>query len=174
MPFPGCGYYFFKIPISRLPPHFLHRLFAGADQYSGVTRPPFHDLRRDLFSGYPAGRIDYLFYWIAVPVSQVVLSLTRAIQQSLQGKEMCLCKVIDMDVIPDAGPVFRGVIISININFTPLSQGRLKDQRNQVSLRVMILSDFTIRISARCIEISQWYGINTISVTVVIKDLLYH
>ncbi len=88
-------------------------------------------------------------------VSQVKASAGETVQQSLQSQKMRLGKVINMDIIPDACAILGGIIISKNIYGFSFSQRCFKDERYKMGFRGVVLTQFTVRISACGIKIAK-------------------
>ena len=54
----------------------------------------------------------------------------------------------DVNVVADAGAVRGLIIVAKDGNTGPAAQGDIEDQGNQVSLRLVDLADFAVRIGA--------------------------
>ncbi len=60
-----------------------------------------------------------------------------------------------MDVITDARPIRSWIIDPENLNLRPMAGSGLKCKRDQVRFRIVIFSEFSVRIGTRRIEVAQ-------------------
>ena len=68
---------------------------------------------------------------------------------------MSLCKIGHMNIISDTGPVFGRIIGSENTDCFSFSVWNLKDQRDQMSLRIVRLADLSAFMGSACIKIAK-------------------
>src|SRR5438128_532485 len=85
---------------------------------------------------------------------------------------MSVSKIVHMDVIADASAVGGGVVIAEDFQSGPLALNRLEDERDQVSLRVMVLADFPALVGSRRIEVSETHKAQSISMAVGFQRIL--
>ena len=64
----------------------------------------------------------------AHPVAQVEHVVVPALQQVVQGQNVGLSQVRDVDIVPDAGTVLGGVVVAEDGDLLPLAVGHLEDQ----------------------------------------------
>ncbi|MPN16619.1 hypothetical protein SDC9_163964 [bioreactor metagenome] len=76
---------------------------------------------------------------------------------------MGLAKVACIDIIPDAGPVGGGIIISENGYLFSAAQRHLQHDGDQMGFVIMGLADVHLIIGARHVEITKAYVFNPIS-----------
>src|SRR5438445_9347107 len=85
---------------------------------------------------------------------------------------MSISKIVHVDVIADASAVGGLVVIAEDLQSGPLALNRLEDERDQVSLRVMVLADFRALVCSRRIEVSEAHKAQSISEAVGFQRIL--
>ena len=68
---------------------------------------------------------------------------------------MGMRKIAHMHVVADASSVWRGIIVTENLDRRETSHGREEYERNEVGFRLVHLADLAIRIGAGCVEVAQ-------------------
>ena len=144
-----------KIRMFRLPPKDFLCLLTGCDQHCRVPGPPafFHCL--DRFLRYLFCSLDHLFDRKADSISEIEDITFISFHQIFYREDMRLCKIRHMNIVPDAGPVFGRIIGSENTDRFSFSVRHLKDQRNQMGLRIVGLADLSAFMGSACIKIAQ-------------------
>ena len=96
--------------------------------------------------------------------------MRQPFSHSFKDKDMRARKIRHMNIIPDRGPVRGGIIITKNINLLTSFQRGLEKNRNQVSLRGMILPHVTLNIRPRGVEISQKRHFQTVRSVIAVQQ----
>ena len=104
------------------------------------------------------GGLDDLLHREPLAISKIVRA--AALLQRSEGKDVGLCQVADMDIIPHAGAIGRGVVVAEDADVLALAEGNLEHQRNEMQLGIMILSPFLA--GAGGIEITQAGGFHPV------------
>jgi len=68
---------------------------------------------------------------------------------------MSLCKIGDVNVVADAGAILRVAICAIDGDIGSLAGGGLQYEGNEMSFRIVVLSNLTIGICTSSIEVAQ-------------------
>src|SRR6202000_1556744 len=108
----------------------------AGDQYRRISRPPRQLLYRDWMPGDPAGRLHHLTHGEAYSVTQVVDHAIARIE-ALKGQQMRLRQVLYMNVVANARPIGRWIVLPENFDTRAPAQGYVKDERNEVRFRLM-------------------------------------
>ena len=100
--------------------------------------------------------------------SEIVMELCSWSLQFFKRCDVGAAQVVDMDIVSKAGPVWSGVVGAKNDQLVALTSGGLNGERDEVGFRVVVLTDFSIRIRAGCIEVAeagvrQSVGLGTVS-----------
>src|SRR5690349_21400211 len=87
-------------------------------------------------SGDAPRYVNHLADTEAAPVAQVVDELAGALfaraPQSIQGENMRRRQIAHMNVVADAGPVFRGVISAKDLDALEAAEGDVEHARDEV------------------------------------------
>ena len=106
-------------------------------------------------TGHLAGAVHDLAHGKTLPVAQVADEVITAALQMIQGPHMGVHQVGDGDVVADAGPVGRSVIITEDGDMRPPAQRHLQDQRDEMALGAVVLADAAVGQGPGHIEITQ-------------------
>ena len=71
----------------------------------------------------------------------------------MQRQNVCLRDINHVHVVPDAGSVGSGIIVSPDMHLGVLQSG-LQQQRNEMRFRLMLFAEFALRIGSSRIEIT--------------------
>ena len=104
---------------------------------------------------YFACRLDHFFDGKTDTISQVENIAFTVVAQIMQGENMGLGKIIDMDVVPDTGAVFCFVIGAENGDRIPLMIWNLQDQRDQMRFGIVGFADAAIRMGTAGVKVAQ-------------------
>src|SRR5436190_13530823 len=151
LPFPGAGDYLLYILILRLPLQLSLNLLRTCDQNSRVTGARRGFNGRDRMASYSAGHVDYLTHTKPCAVAEVVDELVSK-RESLEGQKVSTRQILHMNVVANASTVRRSIIGAKDRDRWSFSGSNLKNQRNQVRLRIVSLAQRTS--SARSIEVT--------------------
>src|SRR5271170_2999724 len=138
VPAPGVGDDLFESRISRLPAQFAHCFFGRGHQFGSVPGSPW------FFDGWygPSDNlftsINHLSHGIAVPIAEVV----EALPARLQGENVGLRQINDMNVIANAGAVGRRIIDPKNLAVFGAAQRHLKNVGDEMGFDAMMLAKF--------------------------------
>src|ERR1035438_7920340 len=137
VPGPGGGHDVFELRVFGLPTQFMHRPVSGGHQPGRVTGPARLLDRRNRLAGYLLAGADDFPHRIAVAVAEVV----EAAPARGEAQEMRLRQVEDMNIIPDAGAIGRGIIRAEDLAVRLLSEGHLQDVRDEMRLDAVMLAE---------------------------------
>src|SRR6266498_1295053 len=140
-------------------------------KHSRVSRTPWHVAHRYLLAGDLFCYLNDLADGMSLATSDVVDSDASSIPE-LQCRDVRMGDVRDVHVIPNTGPIRRGIVVTINFEVRPLSGSSLQQQRNNVCLGLMIFSGVLSR--ARGIEISKRNCSPPVGVCIPMQDSLEH
>ena len=90
----------------------------------------------------------------------------------LQSTNVRRSQIRDVNVVPDCSAVGRRVVGPKDLQALALSQSSADGQRNQVSLVLMLLAQFALRIGAGGVEITESHPTNLASLTHPLEDSL--
>ena len=155
MPLPGGGDDGAQVIVLGLPAQHLHRLLRGGDELGGIAGPAGRDLRGDGVAGDAPGHVDDLLHREAHAVAQVEDIVLATLEQIVQGQDVGLGQVGNMDVVPDAGAVGGGVVVPEDAHVVPLAVGYLEDNGDQMGLGVVGLADGAGDVGAGGVEVPQ-------------------
>jgi hypothetical protein len=91
---------------------------------------------------------------IALRIGQVERATRATGQEVFERADMRIGNIRHMDIIADAGAVRHFVVVAIDSHWSPITRGG-EYARDQMGLRIMRLSDVTIGVGARGVEIAQ-------------------
>ncbi len=154
VPFPGGLDDCMEFWVLWLPTKLIGGLLAGADKHCRVSRSLFNNLCRNWPSGNFPRDLNYLFYRVPIAIAQVIIPALVTGKKQFQCQQMRLGQIENMNIVPDTGSIVCQIVIPKNIYCISLAERSLKYQRNQVGLRPVILSQFSVRISACSVKIS--------------------
>lgn len=97
--------------------------------------------------------MDDLFNGEAFPISEVKNIGPLTSMERLEGQDMSLGDVYDMNVIPNTGSIGSVVVGSINRDLAPFLQQGHQHSGDEVGFRMMILAYEAIRIGASGVKI---------------------
>src|SRR5690625_3794258 len=137
-PLPGRTDRLLELRELRLPAQLLTNPARIGHQYTGITCTPRRNLQRNFPTGNAPAYIYNLKDGEPLAVAQVVPALLARLQR-LQGQNVCPRQVAHVDVITNAGPVRRVVIIPENAYRLPPPLGDLEHERYQVRLGPVVL-----------------------------------
>src|SRR5262249_45894109 len=126
--------------MTRLPVEFFHDASRTGTQHRGVTRTTRPDANRNGPPGGLLGGPADLTNRIALPQTYVE-RLHAGLGHPLQGTNVGIRDVQDMDVVTQARAVGSIVVISENSEILPLTRGGFEQQRNDVRFRMMALAE---------------------------------
>jgi hypothetical protein len=92
----------------------------------------------------------HLDHRVAGAVAEVQELRGAALLEVLQGEEVSLPEVVDVDVVSDRGSVGRVVVVAEHRDVRPLPQGGLEHEGNDVGLGIVVLP--VLRGGARGVE----------------------
>ena len=88
-------------------------------------------------------------------VSAIERVAAASVEKVLNGTDMSVNKVHNMDIIPDARTVRRVIIRTMNDDAFPLSFCRFQVQENEVRFRIVSFPDPRAGIRSSGVEISE-------------------
>src|ERR1039458_7829562 len=97
------------------------------------------NLDRNRVPGDVARRVNHLANAESLSVSQVQNQAALLLQR-VQGQQMRIGEVGDVNVVADAGSVRRGVVLAIDADGLAPAQRNIKHQWDEVRLRLMRLA----------------------------------
>ena len=154
MPVPGCLDDLLDIGIARFPVQHLPGKTGIGDEDRWISGPTFSLHNRDLAASHPPARLHDLSHAVPTSGSQVQVQ-SLAFLQPVEGSQVGLGQVIDMDIVPHAGAIGCRVITPENRDLVPLSQCDLEHDRDQVCFGIMVLAQVALRMCPGGIEISK-------------------
>lgn len=143
MPIPCVRYNFFKAIVYRIPAKNFSCLFTGSHQSCRISSTLWRFNCRNRVPCHFSCFINYFFYGIADTISKIENIAFVSVFLVLYSENMCLSQIGNMDVVSDTSSIRRIIICSIDGDTFSLSIGDLKNQRNQMTFRIMSLADFT-------------------------------
>ncbi|MNC27245.1 hypothetical protein D3C75_754120 [compost metagenome] len=160
MPFPCGSDNILQIVVFRRPTQHILGLLGGGDQDGRIACAAAFHLHGDGMSGCLAGSLDNCIDGIAGAAAQVEYVAFAAFTQILHCLQVGIRQIRHMQVIPDAGAVLGGIVVTIDGDKRPFAQGYLENHGNQVGFRIMVLADFSALMGAAGVEITQRYIFN--------------
>src|SRR5271166_6574688 len=140
--------------VSWLPPQFTAGMARIGHKRRRIAGARTGHLGGDRQPRYLAAGLDDLAHARSPPGSQVELELDAPLQPLERGL-VRRGEVIDVNVIADAGPVRSRVLVSKDRHMLTLSKCDLEDQRNQVSLGIVVFAQVAIGRGAGRVEVTQ-------------------
>lgn len=157
-----------------LPTEFFHGFVGVGDQSRRISAPPGSILNLDLPSGHLPGDIDYLMYRETKSISQVI-SLSRPItRQRFECQDVGRDQVGYMDIISNPRSIWSVIVVAKHGDVGADSQSGLQNERNQMTLWMVILPTVTFWIGPGSIKIAQTNEANTMSAGKILQNTLYH
>ena len=89
---------------------------------AGATRT---EHRRNRMAGYSATGLDDLQHTVAAARAEIHLDRLACLQ-SFESRQMGGCEIVNVDVIANAGPIGRGIIVAKDCDLFSLAQDDLK------------------------------------------------
>ena len=108
----------------------------------GSTRHPFHRLH-DLQDGDPESS------------SEVAENLALSTLQDRQSSCVRICQIENMDIVSYTGSIRRLVVVAEEQDLLSSTQCHVDHEGNEMSFGVMILSEGSVRMGPRGVEITQ-------------------
>src|SRR5579862_7746398 len=105
--------------------------------------------------GAALNRRNYFTYRVSPRGAKIHRCALPAIHQVPQREYMSFRQVRHVDVVPDCRAGGGRIVGPINFNKRTLPKRGLKNQGNQVGLRVMVFADLALWIGARRIKVSE-------------------
>ena len=84
----------------------------------------------DPFEG--VDKLEYGHWFSGTDVENLAVCFHFTFEHPSDSENMSFCKVYDVDIVPEAGPVRGGVVVPENRKTFPLSDCGLGDERNQI------------------------------------------
>src|SRR5262249_37893652 len=75
--------------------------------------------------------------------------------EMLQGEQMGVGQIIDMNVVAEAGPIGRRVVRAEDLDGWPLSHRGLDDEWNEMRFGIVVLANTPIGTGARRVEVAE-------------------
>src|SRR5215470_11967130 len=92
---------------------------------------------------------------MTMPRTEVQRYTLSAGFEVLECAQMRLGEILDMDVVADRRAVRGRVIGAVDLDVGPPSESGLKHERNEVSLRLVAFTDFTVGVGTGGIKIAE-------------------
>ena len=168
MPVPSSADDVLQLGILRLPTEFRHRLVGRgheARRIAGATGllNGGNALPGDLFA-----HLDDFADAVAIPVAEV----EEARGAGLEREKMGLGDVDDVDVVADAGAVWRGIIGAEDLAFLGLSEGDLEHVGDQVRLHPVMFAEAFAGPGG--VEVAEGDELHAVELVIPLEDLLEH
>lgn len=87
---------------------------------------------------------------------------------------MRIGKVADVNIVPHAGAIGCGIIIAMDRKYGSSVRCCIERERDEVRFRFMSLTDITIGVSSRRIEVTQAHKLDVPRLVAVSQNSLYH
>ena len=155
VPCPGRSHDGVQVVVLRLPSQHPDGLLRGGDQLGRVARAARGNLGGNRVSGDRSGHVHHLFDGEADAVAQIKDVVLPALHQVVQRQNVRLGQVVDMDVVAHTGAVLGGIVVAEDADRLPLLQRHLQDNRNQVGLGVVRLTDLAGGVRAAGVKVAQ-------------------
>ena len=156
MPHPRGPDDLFKPRVRTLPLQRALGLLRRGDEDSGIAAPAPGLRDGDRTSRDGANHIDDLPDGVPRPVAQIVrLAPALSLHDAFEGANVGRSEIGHMDVVADARPVGRGIVGSEDRRPVPTSERDVQQDRNEVRLRVVMLSRPDEAVRACRVEVSQ-------------------
>ena len=141
-PVPGVGDHGLQGRLLRRPAELSLDLLAGRDEYRRVPGAARGCDSLDGTAGAAPGRLDDLPDGESGAVAEVVDAVLSGLRFAggLQRQEVRASQILDVDVVADGGAVGGRVVGAEDFHGFSLPEGGLEDQRDQVRLRLVILT----------------------------------
>src|ERR1035438_2807066 len=168
VPSPGGGHDVFELRVFGLPTQFMHRPVRRGHESGRVAGPARLLDRRNRLAGYPLAGADDFPHRVAVAVAEVV----EAAPAWGEAEEMRLRQVEDMNIIPDAGAIGRGIIRAINFAVRLLSERHLQDVWDKMRLDAVMLAESFA--GAGGVEVAERDELQSVNPLIPLQHLLEH
>src|SRR5581483_5732533 len=168
VPVPGGGDDVFELGILGFPAEFADGFFGGGDKFGRVAGTAGFFNGGDFFAGDFFAGLDNLTHGIAIAVAEVVKSLFAG----REGQDMGLGQINDVDIIPDAGAVGRGIIGAVNLALGGLAERDFEDVRDEVGFDAMMFAEFLA--GAGGVEIAEGDKLEAVDLVIPVQHLLEH
>lgn len=154
MPLPRRGDQGFQILILGIPLQVPFDAFTRGHQHRGIAWPARtfnhrHCAARDLLH-----RANNFAYRKALTAAEIIRGGGSASRQRIQGKNVSIAEIIDMDVIADTGTIRSGVVCAENLYMLSLTKECLEYNRDKVRFGLMILTNLAGGVCTRGVEVS--------------------
>jgi hypothetical protein len=127
---------------------------TARDQRRGVAVAARAHYVRNCLAGDFLHRTDHLQHATAGAGADIELVARAAVQQVLDGKDVRLRQVVNVDVVADATAVRRGVIVAED-GYRPAGFDGPQNERNQMRLGFVLFAERRLGIGAGGIEVAQ-------------------
>src|SRR6516165_6720239 len=139
MPLPGAGDDLVQFSELRLPAQLGLNLLRACDQHRRIAGTALLLFHCDRAAGDAAHGVDDLAHCEAVAVADVV-DEAAALSEGVEGENMRIGEVTDVDVVADAGAVLGGVVVAKDLDASPAAEGDVEDERDEVRLGLVRLA----------------------------------
>src|SRR6056297_2894599 len=174
MPRPRRTDNFLQLGYLRPPAQLVGRKCAACHQHRRIARPSLGDIVRHRRPYNPSGCLDDLQHRKSLPVAQVEGMKTLLAPHERQCGQMGASQIIDMNVIPDAGAVARGVVVAEHLQTLPVAGRGLEYVWDQMGFRVVRFSDPAANRGPGGVEVTQAHRRKIGSRARISQDLLDH
>ena len=142
------------------------------NQYRRVPWPPWRVPHSNLTASDLLNHVDDLTHRTALTGTQIDRDRFTALQQVIDGKRVRVPQITNMDIITHGRAIWSGIINTEHSNICSLAASRIKHKRNKMGLGMVILTNFSRRLSTGSVEIAQPYGCQSISAAKIIHHSL--
>jgi hypothetical protein len=105
--------------------------------------------------------VNHFAYRMRMPGAEIVDAGPADFDDRLQRLQVRVGEVRHVDVVAQARPVRRGIVVAEHLQRVPAGR-RVDGARNQMDLRGMILADVAVGIRAGGVEVAQRHGTNIV------------
>ena len=125
------------------------------NKFCRVTGSPWRYNSGNIMGGHFPCSLNNFFHTESDAVSEIEDVASATFIKVLQRKNMRLSEVGNMDIISHAGSVFCVIVISEYVYCLSFPVRHLQNQRDKMTLRAVIFSDFPAYMRPACIKISK-------------------
>src|SRR3546814_460166 len=111
--------------------------------------------RRNRMPSDVTGHLDHFQNGETVPIPQVVACTFPTGGQAPQRQQVCVAKILNVDVVPDATAVRGFVIVPVNRDMRTTSRRDLKNQGDEMGFGFMALAKPGFHVRAGSVEAAQ-------------------
>ena len=172
-PGPGVANDFVNARVLGSPAEDLPREIGLSDELGRVAIAARKQFMRDWFAAGGLNRMKHFENTHAFAGSKIYGCARVPVGKIAETGRVGEAKICDVDVVADGGSVRSWVVCTEYFDGRALTESTVNDQRDEVRLRPVHLSNLAVRVCASCVEIAQRQATEVPGARVPVQEALH-